>query len=131
MRDQRSASTNVISIVVDIRKVSAETIFTDEPRLSRSGSMTAVQCNISKGDISINGSLMECNGMPEAIPTGLVQIFGSTTSNSISVQDSTVQVEFQSLSIQAPFTVSSSSLSVLFARSTTITTWQANPPQIQ
>jgi hypothetical protein len=75
--------------------------------------MATVQCNISNGNIAIRGSLVECNGA-SATSAAIVQIFGSTTRNSVSATDSNIQIELQTLLIQGPtpFTANSSTIAV-------------------
>jgi hypothetical protein len=85
--------------------------------------MAAVQCSIDKGNVTVaGGSLIECNSTSVSRQVALLQASGSTTTNFVVVQDSKIQVELDGLLVRsgAPFTVTSSTVSVVLTGATNL-----------
>jgi hypothetical protein len=81
------------------------------------------RCDLSKGNIAItDNSLTTCNGTSISMPISLLQIVGSTTSHSVSITNSILQIELAAVSIRSgtAFAVSSGTVSLFLTGPSTI-----------
>jgi hypothetical protein len=103
---------------------SSHTLLHDAKALPRGPPLLSdIECDIHLGPVSIINDFVTCGRGTPARSASFVRIYGSSTSNSISIQDSDVIIEFHALSLgsETPFSADASTVSIFFSNANTLT----------
>jgi hypothetical protein len=103
---------------------SSHTLLHDAKALPRGPQLLSdLECDINLGPVSIIDDFVTCGRGTQAQSASFVRIYGSSTINSISIQDSDVIIELDHLSLgsETPFSSDASTVSIIFSNANTLT----------